>query len=153
MLVILAIAAGAAALRYQSSLESAKLEDVADRIEQLDSRGRAYARAGGQALLIGVDLSAGRIWCQDETGRRLPWEVQMPENLRLAQASVASDRSSIGSISIPISRQGLSASYSLCLEDSRGRRRWITVAGLTGQIRHPEHRPDLAGLLGREDRP
>jgi type II secretion system protein H len=153
VLVILAIASGAAVLRYQSSLESARIDSAAERIEQLDRRSRAYARGQGQGVLVGLDLSAGRIWCQDRDGRRLPWSLELGEDLRLAEAAVAGESSSIGSISLLISRQGLSPTYAVCLEDSQGRRRWIAFAGLTGQIWHPQGRPELSRLLESEDRP
>jgi hypothetical protein len=83
----------------------------------------------------------------------LPWGVDLPEKLRLAQAVLPLGPTSTGAASIPVSPQGISQSYALCLEASDGRRQWVAVAGLTGQIWHPQTQPNFSVLLGERDRP
>ncbi len=153
VMALLAVLAAAATLQYQSVLARSRMKDALGRIEHLDRQARAYAARRSESLVLGLDLSAGRLWCQDASGQDLPWGVDLPENLRLAQAVLASGAASTGSASIPVSPQGITRSYALCLEAKDGRRQWVAVAGLTGQIWHPEQEPSFSVLREERDRP
>lgn len=153
VMALLAVLAASATLQYQSVLARSRMEDALGRLEQLDRQARAYASGHAESLVLGLDLSAGRLWCQDASGRDMPWGVDLPENLRLAQAVLASGPFSSGTASIPVSPQGISRSYAVCLEARNGRRQWIAIAGLTGQIWHPEAEPTFSVLREGADRP
>lgn len=135
MLLILAIIAGAVTLRSRSLLGRARLADLVDRIGEFDHLARVYARRQDRPVRIVVELDAGRLRRMDAAeAETLGEELVLPEGCRIVRLRVG-DRTAWGhSVSITCSRRGLTPTWAMLLEDRAGRRRWVLLAGLSGQM-------------------
>jgi len=156
VILVLAIAAGAVTLRLGGPLRAARLRDLTDEIVAFDRLSRTYAREQDQAVRLEVDLACGRFRRTDAHGREtIGREVQLPGGWRIARLLVGREDLGAGAATIRYSRQGLTPTYALLLEDPGGTGRWLLVAGLTGQVLEPndeeEVRNTLAALQARPD--
>jgi len=148
VLLVLALLAGAAALRLEAPLRRARLEDVAQRIVAMDHLSRIYARQQDRSVWIEVDLAPGRLRRTDARGRDLGAALELPGGYRVARLLVrgpngASQEYWTGCVAIQCSRVGLTPTYGLLLEGPAGRRQWVLLAGLTGEATEPETLDDV----------
>jgi prepilin-type N-terminal cleavage/methylation domain-containing protein len=102
VLLILAIAAGAVALKVAGPLSRVEFDAVADRISQFDALTRRYATEHDRPVGLLVDLSNGRISRIDGDGAQLGGELDLPEGVRIAAVIVAGRRIATGRVSIAL---------------------------------------------------
>ena len=130
VLVILAILAGAVALRLQGPMSHARMGDVAGAVEAFDHVTRTAAVEQDRPLRMLIDLGAGRLSRLDEDGRPLPVApLVLPEGFRIARVLVREHDVADGQTTISCSRHGLTPTHALLLE-GQGQRRWLVFAGL-----------------------
>jgi hypothetical protein len=65
----------------------------------------------------------------------------------LAKLYLGSETFYSGQTAIQCSRLGHTATYGLAIEAANGQRRWLLVAGLTGQMVECENEADIRGIL------
>jgi prepilin-type N-terminal cleavage/methylation domain-containing protein len=148
VLLILATAAGAVALRTGAVWQSVQMRDVLTQIADYDRSARTWCRDNDKPLRVQVDLENGRLDLCDEEGRPLPitpWEA--PRGYRFARLIVRTQDVTMGRAVIGCSRQGLTPSYGLLLEGPLRQRRWIALAGLSGQAMVEEHDKAVQDML------
>ncbi|MCX5647503.1 MAG: prepilin-type N-terminal cleavage/methylation domain-containing protein [Planctomycetota bacterium] len=147
VLLVLALLAGAVALRLESPLRRARLEDLAQTIVAFDHLSRVYARQHDRSVRIEVDLAQGRLRRTDTRGQDLGTALELPDGYRVARLMVRGQDYSIGCVAIHCSRLGLTPTYGLLLEGPAGRRQWVLVAGLTGESLEPETLDEVRAVL------
>jgi prepilin-type N-terminal cleavage/methylation domain-containing protein len=147
VLLILALLAGAVALRLESPLRRARLEDLAQTIVAFDHLSRVYARQHDRSVRIEVDLAQGRLRRTDTRGQDLGTALELPDGYRVARLMVRGQDYRTGSVALLCSRLGLTPTYGLLLEGPAGRRQWILLAGLTGETLELETEDDVRAVL------
>ena len=154
VLLIMAVAAAAVTLRLQGPLRRATAADVVGRIGQFDRLTRAEARRYDRALRINVDLATGSITrTGEDPGGQAAAAVGLPQGFWIARLMVRDRQVTAGGVSIRCSRAGLTPSYALLLADPAGGRRWLLVAGLTGQVLEMEDDDAVRNVLASSARP
>ncbi len=148
VLLILAISAAAVALRIHEPLGRARLDELVAEIGEFDALTRRYARENDRSVRLLVDLGAGRMGRSDEGGgEELGRSLELPGRARIARLWIGEREIGIGAASIGCSRRGLTPSYAMVLEDEAGRKRWILVAGLSGQVIELESDEEVRNVL------
>ena len=156
VLLIAALAAGAVTLRLQGPMHSARMQDVAERIATFDRLSRTYAREHDRPVLLVMDLNESRLTRtgEDDSGP-LGSPLELPGGCAIRRLMVGRQDIAMGRLSIRISRRGLTPTYGLLLEGPAGRRQWLLLVGLTGQLvtvnDEDEARDILAATARRRD--
>ena len=135
VMAILAIVAGVVVLRMHGPRQAVAMQDVLDRLASLDRLARLHARGHDQPLRIVVDPASGvvrRVEAKD--GQAVGVAVALPPGYRIQSVRVGADDPAGTSASIGVSRHGLSASYAVAIEGPAGQRKWMLIAGLTGEV-------------------
>ena len=134
VVAIMAIAAAAVSLHIQGPLATARRDNVFSALRSFDAVTRAAARAQDRAFLLNVDLGSGRLERQPCGGAEAAAGfLALPAGLRLTTVAVRQHIYSAGRVSILCSALGLTPSYAIEVDTGAGRRRWLVVAGLTGE--------------------
>lgn len=133
VILILAIVAAAVALRVQTPMRHARLGDATGAIGQFDRMTRRAAREQDRPLRMVVALPAWRLSRTDERGRATSPPMVLPSGTIIEQLLVRDQSAASAEVAISCSRLGLTPTYAM-LVSSGGERRWIVVAGLTGEV-------------------
>lgn len=151
VVLILGILAASVALRIHGPLRNARMRDVADAVARFDQATRLAARRQGRPMRIVMDLGDRSLQRAQADGRasgalplRLGGEYR-PQALLIDGQFVGTGRHYV-----LCSAMGLTPSYALLL-DGAGRRRWVVVAGLTGQIFEVESEQQAKHILSVAD--
>jgi Tfp pilus assembly protein FimT len=135
MLVVIALAALLAsivAVSLSGSYRSARLEDAAGRIATYDRQTREYARRFGIAGRLVFDLGRGVVTRAGEN-QVAAGAVTLPLGVHISRVVTARGSAASGQASVPVSRDGQTASYAVCLSSAKAEEYWIVTAGLTGR--------------------
>jgi prepilin-type N-terminal cleavage/methylation domain-containing protein len=154
VVLILGIVAAAVSLNLTGPMHRARASDLAEEIASFDRLTRTYARRHDRPLRLVIDLSEGRIRRMDGSGTEtIGAPLELGSSWRIARLLVGNQDVDFGTVSITCSRRGLTPTYAMLLEDRRGPRRWILIAGLTGQPSEmsdeKEIRQTLAAIASR----
>jgi prepilin-type N-terminal cleavage/methylation domain-containing protein len=134
VLLIIAIAAAAVTLRVQGPMGHARMRDAVDAIGQFDRTTRQAARAQDRPLWLTVDLAAGTIRRVTDSGREADGAVlSLPDGFAMERLLVRGQETGDSARALTCSRSGLVPTYALLLRGG-GERRWLVVAGLTGEL-------------------
>ena len=134
VLVIIAIAAAAVTLRTQGPLRQARMRDVVGAIAHAERTTRSAASEQDRAFQLVVDLSDGRVSRSRAQGRPAGTAlVQLPQGFRVGAVLMRRRDVSGGSVSIPVSRRGLTPTYAVLIDGGQ-QRQWLVFAGLTGEM-------------------
>ncbi len=142
VVLIMGLLAGAASLVLLHSTKTASMEDAIRRVQYLDYITRHSARHSGQGKQIEFDITAGVVIARDEStslAGSTQWfqQVKFPEKFQLERVwSATGDEAGQkeGVMQIPCSAQGYTPTYALQLLGAEQHRRWIIIAGLTGEM-------------------
>jgi prepilin-type N-terminal cleavage/methylation domain-containing protein len=135
VLLVLAIVAGVVAVSARGPLRKVGIERTVDEVVAFDQLTRQFARQQDRALKLLVDLSAGEFKRTDEEGRDVLGEpLRLAPGYRVARLRLAGQDIASGQVAISCSALGLTPTYAVLLEGPGGRRQWVLVAGLSGQI-------------------
>lgn len=151
VLLLMAIAAAAVTLRVQSPLTAARVEDVVGRLHQADSHTRVACREQGRPLKLVLDTVNGRVFRAEVDNKPLATLLELPEGTRIEKVLSAVGEIASGQASIYFTAQGLTPSYAVGL-DSGGRKDWILLAGLTGQLVQVKDEVEARAILGLASR-
>lgn len=148
VLVVLGLLAGAASLSLRSVGRNFDFEQWVERATGLDRQARERAQRDGLPRRVVIDLD-GQTMLEEPIASNRDAEVETPMNLEPPRGWACSDawridgedtdwrlpeiRGSSGGLSIHVSSDGFGASYAIALRDEAERRRWLVVAGGSGQ--------------------
>lgn len=135
MLVVIALAALMAsivAVSLSGSYRSARVEDAAGRIAIYDRQTREYARRFGVPARLVFDVGRGTVTrASDNAG--IGGLLTLPTGVHIGRVLTAEGNAASGQISVPVSRDGQTVSYAVCLSNAKGEETWVFTAGLTGR--------------------
>ena len=133
VLLLVALMAGAVALRIEGPLRRNTLEDLCDKIADLDRTTRQMARLQDRPLWLVFDGGAGQIRRIDECGEMVGTAFEIPDGFTVAQLQLRGQRLA-ATACIPFAAAGASPTYAVCLQDRNHAPRWLAVAGMTGEV-------------------
>lgn len=142
VIVVLGLLAGAVAWSLAGDATQAIGEDALGRLAHADSMARAEARRFGREYTLRFDLNEQALRRLDEGDRQSAHSVKLPTGHRIeavafkAQGDSGSGtlrRVTFGAADVVYSPAGRSVSYAVRIR-SGDARRWLVVAGLTGQV-------------------
>ena len=135
VLLVLAITAGAVALRVAGPMARAKVENIVGRIAQFDRTTRRHCISNDRKVRMVIDLGEGRLQLTDAGGRDLQGQtLVLPKPLKIAQVVLAEDETSSGIVTLSCSTRGLMQSYAMLVEGAGEREQWLMFCGLTGRV-------------------
>lgn len=147
VLLILSLIAGAVVLRVQTPLKHAQTQDVTDALAAFDHASRDAAREQDRQFRLVITPATGRLSLADDRGQPVPSvALTLPDSFRLERLWVRNQDIGRREVALSISRNGSSPSYAMELSGGAGRR-WLIVAGLTGQVIQVEHEDEAQYIL------
>ena len=135
VLALAALLTATAAVSFASYRRTLALSDAGGQIAWADAIVRDAARVAGTPTTLRVDLADRRVARLDADGRTATL-ADLPAGVRIERCVIAGEAAGFGNVDVTINGSGRSASYAILLVDRSGRRDWIVVAGLTGQVVH-----------------
>jgi prepilin-type N-terminal cleavage/methylation domain-containing protein len=134
VLLVVSIAAGAVTLCLAGPKRRAELDDVVGGVVQFDLLARQYALRHGKAVQLVFDLDGGKLLrVPGPKAREAEFpQYALPGGCRLAALVLAERKVTRGRAAIWCSDRGLTPTYAVRI-DARVGRRWVVLAGLTGQ--------------------
>lgn len=134
VLAILAVVAGGVAVRSHVAARQARMADLLDGIAEYDRRTRRHARTHDRPARLVIELGGRPIRRTTAEGAAEGAPLELPDGWAVEEVRLADRRVRTGSVALGCSRSGLTPSYGLLLAHRHGQRRWLLVAGLTGQV-------------------
>jgi prepilin-type N-terminal cleavage/methylation domain-containing protein len=147
VILILGIMAGAVTLRMAAPMNQANLNTIVAETGSFDNLARTAARTQGRPVQLVIDLGEPALRTSGEDGASLGPAYVLPSGYRLAKLYLGDQTFYSGQTAIQCSRLGHTATYGLEIEATNGQRRWLLVAGLTGQMVECENEADIRGIL------
>lgn len=155
VLLVIAIAAAAVTLRSEGPLHRARMRDVTGRIAEFDRLSRVYAAQNDKALRLNIDLARREFSRSDRRGDQPGSVCRLPAGWTIEKVVMRDKEITSGSTAISCSRHGFTPSYALLIEDGKGRRQWLLLAGLTGELVKVDDEKEIADIFaalgGRSD--
>jgi hypothetical protein len=148
VLLIMAIAAGVVLLRTEGPMNQARMRDVVDQMIAFDGLSRARAIQQDGPVHATIDLNAGQVrWAHLDNGTSFAPAVRLPEGYAITAVQIRGAATRGNTADIYYSRLGLSPSYALRLDGPNGRRQWLLVTGLTGQVLEIANEQEVRDIL------
>jgi prepilin-type N-terminal cleavage/methylation domain-containing protein len=147
VVLILGIMAGAVTLRMAGPLNKANLDTITAEAGSFDHLARTTAREQNRPVRLVVDMGEPSLRAAGEDGQSLGPAYILPSGCKLAKLYLGNQTFYSGQTAIQCSRLGHTATYGLEIETSNSQRRWLLVAGLTGQIVECENEAEIRGIL------
>ncbi len=136
VLVLLGVLAALATLSLASSIRQSRMDDAVAEFAMHDHLIRQRAQQFGSPLSIDLQLGPANVIRLHGNSPGDSEILHLPGGVRITRMLMAGEsisRVDYGDVSIPCSAQGLTPSYAVQLAGSGNDRRWIFIAGLTGQ--------------------
>jgi prepilin-type N-terminal cleavage/methylation domain-containing protein len=148
VVLILGIMAGAVTLHMASPMQRAGLTSATAEIVSFDHLTRTQSRESDLPMRLVVDLAEHRLQRTSETGDPLGTAFELPSGYRITRLLVGEKTIYSGSASITCSRLGAMPTYAVLVEAPNTQKRWVVVAGLTGQTIESDDEKEVLGILG-----
>jgi type II secretory pathway pseudopilin PulG len=132
VVALVALLSGAAVLKLTGSLRSATLEDSVRRLIELNELVRSHSRNAGVNSDIVFSIEGGKVFYRED-GQSAELARISLGGCKLLSLMTARETTSGGECQIRCSSLGYTPSYCIGLQDPSGQRKWICVAGLSGQ--------------------
>jgi prepilin-type N-terminal cleavage/methylation domain-containing protein len=147
VVLIMAIAAAAVTLNVRKYLGGARMDDATGAIAEFDRTTRTAAIAQNRPLRLVIGLTDGKIARADQAGHPLPGSgFALPGTVHISRLLLRGRDMREGETAISCSRAGLTPTYAMELDDG-GRRQWLIVAGMTGQVVKVDSENDAKEIL------
>jgi len=135
VLLIISLVSAVIIVKVDGPLNTVGMRDAVDQLAGYDRLTRSYCRELDKPAHLVVDLDTGELKRTDADNDELRGEsLVVGRNYRISRVLIGEEDVELGSVAVPVSRQGLSPSYALLLEGPGGRRKWLLVSGLTGLL-------------------
>ena len=133
VLALMAALSGVAAVSLAAFARAHATGDAVDRLRAADAAARHRAETSGRSITLRIDMAAGRLALRD--GRDVTTLATLPGGVSIGETATPAGREAYGRVDLPFAGgTGFSPTYALRL-DGGGDRRWLVVAGLTGQTK------------------
>lgn len=157
MIVVLlaGIVAGAVSLSLAGPRRRAGMEDAVDGLAHFDRLTREYARRHGGSVRLVFDLDEGIVLrlVADDAGEGQSPRYVLPACFQIRRLVLAGRTITGGRTALWCSDLGYTPTYAVCIEGPAAERRWVLLAGLTGQVceldDEEQVRQVMAALPGR----
>ena len=150
VLVLMAILASMATVSIRGVIIRQRLARAAEVVEQFDTALRRSARNGRRRVVGVIDRSRRRLVIGQVNGKArtfsLPKQVSI-DSVRLGSVRLGQSPSTSSETQITAAGDGSSASYAVRLVSGQTRR-WVLLAGGTGQVIHDLDSTSVDSLLG-----
>ena len=136
VLVLLGVLAALATLSLASSVRQSRMDDAVAEFAMHDHLVRQRAQQFGTPLAIDLLVGPADVIRLHGNSPNDAGPFHLPSGVRITRllmAGQSTTRADYGEVSIPCSAQGLTPSYAVQLASSGNDRRWLFIAGLTGQ--------------------
>jgi prepilin-type N-terminal cleavage/methylation domain-containing protein len=149
VILILALVAAAAVLRFEGPLRRAQMSDVVDLVTAFDRLTRDFAREHDRPVWLVVEEIHHRLRrTGGKDGSDLGVPLVLPPGYSVPQVWVRGQARTYLRAAIPCSRRGLTPTYGLLIEGPAGRRQWLVLVGLSGQSIQVKDERDAQAILG-----
>jgi type II secretion system protein H len=145
-LVILALLAAVAVVSLHSLRYAAQLEDVVNRIGQLDRHTRDYAALYGRPSQLIIDLDKNRFTANRAAGQTTPG-LRLPGAYELTDLWLPGRKITDGQLAVPYSAQGRTETFALRIAGPGDTYTWLIVAGMTGQVTLQENQDVVEKIM------
>jgi prepilin-type N-terminal cleavage/methylation domain-containing protein len=143
VITIMGLLTTAAALSFTGPLRTARAADAIAQLRSFDGRARQYAKRFNKDVQIVFDVSRGKMIRREVSRDGNEYETSLPGGCSIERVRQGVHVVDSGEIAIAYSRLGLTRSYTVHLVGP-GLDRWISVAGLTGEMTTTAHDVDDA---------
>ena len=130
---IMALLTSAVALSFNGPIQSTRARDAINQVQSLDSSARTYAKRFGKDVEIVFDVSQNRLLRREGKDKEVSYDAPLPRGCRIERLRIGGRIIDSGEAAIACSTMGLTRSYTLHLVGPK-LDRWISVAGLTGEM-------------------
>jgi hypothetical protein len=135
VIVVLGLVAATVTSRMSAMFGPAALQQSVSEWEFADRQVRDRARHVGKILSIRIEMGGNRLQCTlDPEPGMPPTNRTLSRGVRITKYVSATQELTSNSTTIAYDERGASESYAIELTGRAGKRRWLLVAGLTGQI-------------------
>ncbi len=155
-LLVGAIVAAGVTLSLTGPQALGRTEDALSAVAQFDRVARQQALRLGRPLQLVFDLDDGSLRCRTGTEPDAPARTcRLDHRCRLGAVRLAGRTLSAGQTALWCSERGLTHTYAVAVDTPRGRR-WLLLAGLSGQVVEMSDEQQVARTLsllapGRND--
>jgi prepilin-type N-terminal cleavage/methylation domain-containing protein len=135
VMVILGLVMATVTTRVGGTLGPAALRQASSQWEFSDQQLRLRARRSGEAAALRLEIGTSRLECLfdgDEDSR--PTVRSLGRGVRLAKFISATQEVTYGPATIRYTDRGTTETFAIELAGAHDTRRWLLVAGITGQI-------------------
>jgi prepilin-type N-terminal cleavage/methylation domain-containing protein len=143
VIAIMALLTSAAALSFTGPLRAAQAQDAIEQVRAFDASSRLYARRFGKETTLVFDVSTQTLARREGVRHEPVYQAHLPRGCSIERVRCGDRIADSGEIAIPCSSLGLTRSYTVHLVGP-STDRWISFAGLSGEMTVTAHDPDDA---------
>ncbi len=133
VVALLALVTATVTMRLGHTMGPAALGQAVSEWEFADQQLRVKASRSGKPVALGVEIGTNRLECEFDKDMP-PAARSLGSHVRLTKYLSSTEEISYGPLAIRYTDRGASRTYAVELTGGRRLRRWLVVAGITGQI-------------------
>jgi len=127
---------------------AAELDELIERVQQIDRHMRRHAERHGRAQRLVIDLERQRIERrQPDRDQPIGAPLVLPTRFTIERVWTVERATNSGRAELICSADGRSGDYAIELTDQDGRRLWLVCAGLTGNWRTLDEQADATAIF------
>lgn len=135
VIVLLGLVTATVTTQLGGTLAPAALGQAVSQLEFADQQLRLRARRSGKPVALHLEIGTNRLECAFDAGEDARRTVRtLGRGVRLTKYLSATQEVTYGPVSIRYDERGASETIAVELVGGRSARRWLLVAGITGQI-------------------
>jgi prepilin-type N-terminal cleavage/methylation domain-containing protein len=148
VIALLALVTATVTVSLGNTLGPAALQQSVSEWEFTDQQLRARARHTGKPVAIRLEIGSNRLLCTlDPEGEAPPTIRTLGRGVRITKYISATQETTSGTGTIEYDERGSSETFAIELTGRSDQRRWLLVAGLSGQITEVAHENAARELL------
>ena len=147
-----ALLAAAVAVSAVAIGRDSELREAIEKVRLADRLTREAARSCARPLVLRFDATAGiisRTGAGADPAQPAHEMVRLPNGVEIRHMRAPGGQEFFGGMTVPVSPTGLSRSFAIELVQN-ARSRWLTVAGLTGQVTETTDERKAASILEQD---
>ena len=148
VIAILGFATATVTLRLEDTLGPAALQQWVSQFEFSDAQLRARARHTGKPTSLHLEIHTNQLQCIfNSESESAPALRTLGHGVRITKLLSTTQETTHGPAAIEYDERGSSPTFAIELTGHRDGRRWLVVAGLTGQITEVKDEAFVRNLL------